>query len=105
MRLLVCLGVLLLGSAAAPGEDAAKFVIADVHPIPAIVNDNLQQMSGGLMQGGRYQLRRATMLDLITRAYGVSPDRVVGGPSWLEMDRYDVIAKGPADMTSAAAKM
>ena len=35
------------------------------------------------------------MLDLIRIAYGVDPDKVVGGPSWLELDRFDVDAKAP----------
>jgi len=35
------------------------------------------------------------MLDLIRIAYGVDPDKVVGGPSWLEFDRFDISAKAP----------
>ena len=104
MRPSIWLGVFWWMSAFAFGEDAAN-PIADVHAIPPIVNDNLEQISGGLMRGGRYELRRATMVDLITTAYGVSTDKVVGGPSWLEMDRYDVIAKVPEDATLPAVKL
>ena len=32
-------------------------------------------------------------MHLIKTAYGVDPETVVGGPSWLESDRFDVIAK------------
>jgi uncharacterized protein (TIGR03435 family) len=52
-------------------------------------------MGGGSLRGGRYELRNATMLDLITIAYGIEADKVLGGPSWLEFNRYDVIAKAP----------
>lgn len=45
------------------------------------------------------------MIDLITTAYGVSADKVVGGPSWLEMIRYDIVAKAPEDVTPATAKL
>jgi uncharacterized protein (TIGR03435 family) len=45
---------------------------------------------------GRYELRKATMLDLIKIDYGVDADTVFGGPSWLETDRFDVIAKAPS---------
>jgi uncharacterized protein (TIGR03435 family) len=38
----------------------------------------------------------ATMLDLIATAYDLDRDRVLGGPSWLETDRFDVIGKMPA---------
>ena len=32
------------------------------------------------------------MVDLIRTAYGVDPERVVGGPTWLEFDRFDTTA-------------
>jgi uncharacterized protein (TIGR03435 family) len=35
------------------------------------------------------------MVDLIRTAYAVDGDKVLGGPSWLESDRFDVIAKAP----------
>jgi uncharacterized protein (TIGR03435 family) len=35
------------------------------------------------------------MLDLIRMAYNVDPERVSGGPTWLEWDRFDVFAKAP----------
>jgi len=40
----------------------------------------------------RYEVRNATMVDLIRTAYGVDPERVVGGPTWLEFDRFDITA-------------
>jgi uncharacterized protein (TIGR03435 family) len=53
--------------------------------------------SGGVLRGGRYDLRKATMLDLIKTAWGVDPDTVFGGPNWLELDRFDVSAKVPPE--------
>ena len=51
-------------------------------------------MTGGAIRGGgRYELRHATMLDLIRTAWGVGADNVIGGPDWLESDRFDVTAK------------
>ncbi len=48
---------------------------------------------------GRYELRNATMLDLIATAWGVDSGKVAGGPDWLEMDRFDVVAKAPTGST------
>jgi uncharacterized protein (TIGR03435 family) len=56
-------------------------------------------MRGGAPRAGRYELRRATMVDLIRTAYAVDADKVVGGPFWLELDRFDVVAKVPASST------
>jgi uncharacterized protein (TIGR03435 family) len=39
------------------------------------------------------------MVDLIRTAYAVDADKVVGGPHWLELDRFDVIARVPASAT------
>lgn len=35
---------------------------------------------------------------LLAAAYGVRPDQI-GGPAWLETDRYDIVAKPPAGAT------
>ena len=68
------------------------FEIADVHVSPRTLHPVRQ---GGALRAGRYELSDATMVDLIAAAYGIAPNRVLGGPSWLEMDRFDVIAKAP----------
>jgi len=61
-------------------------------------------MSGGLMRGNLYRLHRATMLDLIRIAYGIDAKKVLGGPSWLDVDRFDLRAKVPAGTTSITVK-
>jgi len=101
MRAFAYIGLVALVSGAAfgqPGDTAPKFEIADVHPstAPGIGN---QSMKGGLYRGGRFELRTASMVDLIRTAYGVDPDKVTGGPGWLEKDRFDVIAKAPVNST------
>ena len=81
-------------------EPLPSFEAADVHVSPRSANPNVQSL-GGFVRGGRYQFRNATMLDLIGSAYGVEPVKVVGGPSWLETDRFDILAKAPASRNSA----
>ena len=44
-------------------------------------------------QVDRYELRRATMLDMIKVAYNLDTDKVYDGPSWLDYDRFEVVAK------------
>jgi uncharacterized protein (TIGR03435 family) len=45
---------------------------------------------------GRYELHNASAVDLIRTAWGVAADGVSGGPDWLDLNRYDVIAMAPA---------
>src|SRR5580658_10906189 len=86
--------VLLCGTAFGQSPPALPaFEIADIHASAPMRDPKTQ---GGALRAGRFEIRRATMLDLIKTAYGVDADTVVGGPSWLEWDRFDVIAKTPA---------
>jgi uncharacterized protein (TIGR03435 family) len=39
------------------------------------------------------------MVDLISMAYGMESDKILGGPNWLDWDRFDVLAKGPQATT------
>jgi uncharacterized protein (TIGR03435 family) len=99
MRLCTAFSLLTLLSAAAFGqsaETAAKFEVADVHNSPRTSQPNVR---GPFFSSGRYELRFATMVDLISMAYNVDPEKVNGGPNWLELDRFDVFAKIPAGST------
>jgi uncharacterized protein (TIGR03435 family) len=46
-----------------------------------------------VLRAGRYEIHNANMVDLVRTAYGVDAENVVGGPNWVEYDRFDVIAK------------
>lgn len=76
---------------------AQTFVVSDVRVSPP---GRANYMRAGFLNG-RYELRNATMLDLIQTAWGVEPEAVYGGPAWLEIDRFDVVAKAPKDAREA----
>jgi uncharacterized protein (TIGR03435 family) len=96
IRAFAVIGSGALMSLAVIGQSAGAppaFEIADVHLSAHATNP---YMSGGVLRGGRYDLRNATMLDLIQTAYGVDDSsKIVGGPGWLNTDRFDVAAKAP----------
>jgi uncharacterized protein (TIGR03435 family) len=50
-------------------------------------------------------LYAATIVDLISRAWGIESDKVVGGPDWLDTDRFDVFAKVTADTTPESLRL
>jgi uncharacterized protein (TIGR03435 family) len=91
----------LHGVAAAQARPA--FEVADVHASPVRPDGREVVMSGGgSARGGRYEIDNATLFDLIRTAYAIEIDAIVGGPTWLNVDRFDVVAKA-ADSTAPAA--
>lgn len=105
-RLLSVLGMFCVLSGVAVGQQAPaaklSFVIADVHPSPHV----RQPFSiGGQIHGDRYSLRQSTLVDMIALAYGVKPEMVQGGPSWLEMRRFDIAAKADPKTSAADSKL
>jgi uncharacterized protein (TIGR03435 family) len=89
---------MLLG-AGAWGQTPASptFDLADVHASPP---SSAPFMNVGVM-GSRNEVRNATMVDLIALAYGMDNDAVIGGPSWLQTDRFDIIGKTSARASEA----
>ena len=106
MRAFLCITVSAVAAAcAAFGQTAAPsphFEAADIHPSAPTAN---QFARGPFMTGTRYDLRNATLVDLIVKAYEVSADKVLDGPNWLEYDRYDISALMPPKTSSADAKL
>ena len=96
MKAFLCIACATLLSGGAFSQPAEKFEAADVHVSPHSDNNFNLFMRGPQTRAGRYEIRTATMVDLISAAYGVDADKVYGGPNWLEMDRFDVTAKLPA---------
>ncbi len=76
-----------------------RFEVADVQLSPATLDYHRREMGGPYLNADLLQLRRATMLNLIALAWGVEDSKVLGGPNWLAMDRFDVRAKTPPGTT------
>ena len=99
--------MLITGLAFGQSPDSTlKFEAADIHPTAAPApGTNSPSMRGGLYRSGRYEVRSATMLDLIRTAYNVDAGHVTGGPAWVERVRFDIIAKAPGDSTPEKLRM
>ncbi len=76
--------------------------LADVRAVASGPGSNMRD---GFIRNGRYELRSATMVDLIRTAYGVDAEKVIGGPGWLDTDRFDVIAQVPVDATPESVRL
>ena len=76
----------------APAPAAPKFGLADVHASP---KTTFAFMRGGNLVGDSFVVRQATIVDLIANAYHIDRDNVLGGPPWLDTDRFDISARAP----------
>ena len=94
----------LLAQTPAPAPSPAEPLIVDVHPAPyrrsIIFHTNVSPQ--------RFDMRGATVFEMIEFAYNLGEqddDRenpaIVGGPPWIDFDRFDVSAKLPAPVPSA----
>jgi uncharacterized protein (TIGR03435 family) len=104
VRSLCAAGLIVALAGPVFGQAAPAFEIADVRVSPPRMNPN-GQMSGGAIRDGVYELRNASMLDLIRTAYTIETDKVLGGPSWLEVDRFDIVAKAPGATNVDTARL
>ena len=97
MRKFACAvsGALLCGALFGQSSDSApRFDMARAQPSAKTAT---QFMRVAPVRNGRYEIRTATMLDLIRLAWTFQADRILGGPPWLELDHFDITAKVPAE--------
>ena len=74
--------------AAAPTSDPGPLLV-DITPAPY-----RGQIYGNINLGhGRFDYRNASILDLVTWAFDQRDYAVLGGPTWIDLDRFDVSAK------------
>jgi uncharacterized protein (TIGR03435 family) len=55
--------------------------------------------------GGRFTARATTVKFVLEWAYGIQPSQHAGGPSWIEDDRFDIVAKAEGNATDDEIKL
>ena len=61
------------------------------------VNQSMSQDMGlNRTLGGGLEVKNGTLRTLVSFAYDIRGDQISGGPSWLDTERYDILAKAPA---------
>lgn len=98
MRLLMCCAwILMTGVVAAQTADGPSFDVVSIKPNPS----GDQASSSIVLPGARYSATNMTLRMLVKTAYGVHDDQIVGGPGWINEDRFDVVAKAGTDRPTA----
>lgn len=99
-RAFVCLAIGAMLSLAMVAQPL-RFEAADIHASAPSTNIRDNFMQGPFVGGGRFEIRKATILDLVRLGWSVQPDKIVGGPDWVGLDRFDILAKAPAGASAA----
>jgi uncharacterized protein (TIGR03435 family) len=100
-RVLLAVGIIGMGGCfvlAAQTPASPTFEVASVKP-------NRSQTQGGgdvFHPGGRWDATNSTLRELIRVAYQRSESEIVGGPAWMDSDRFDVVAQAGSDLQTAS---
>jgi uncharacterized protein (TIGR03435 family) len=81
-------GAVLRAQPQAPATGAPSFDVASIKPNR--LDDRI--VSIGVGPGARFTARGYTLALLIQRAWGVMDWNIIGGPSWIRTDRFDIVA-------------
>jgi uncharacterized protein (TIGR03435 family) len=93
---------LLLGTLYTQPVPAPRFEVASIKSTPP---DQWNGSSGGNAGKGKYMMHNRTLKTYIMRAYFVGPNQIVGGPPWLDSDRFDINAKADQPIDDDEALM
>jgi uncharacterized protein (TIGR03435 family) len=100
MRMIACaglIGVLAWTAWGQPASDAPAFEVASIKPTQS--TDRGISIS---LSGSRLTITKAQLLYLILYAYDIRGSQLVGGPSWVRSDEYDVIGKAEGEASRSA---
>jgi uncharacterized protein (TIGR03435 family) len=76
-----------------PADADPSFAVATIKPNPS-GGSSMQRLT---TDGHNFVIRNGSLGDLISFAYNVQIKQIIGGPSWMDQDRYDVDARQDED--------
>lgn len=92
VHLTLAIGVVsVAGVLAAQTPRNPAFDVASVKP-----NTSGAAQQGVRSQGDQFTATNVPLRLLIQMAYNIGTDRLIGGPSWMNNDRFDIVAKAAA---------
>ena len=86
---------------AQPATSEPAFEVETVRPSKSEAPHSAMNMT----PAGNVSLRNVTVLDLLTAAYHKRANAIVDMPGWFRSAQFDIVAKGPPQMTEADVSM
>src|SRR5580658_5253864 len=78
----------------APRPAFDEFEVATIKPSPPDSPGRWIRMQSA----NRFYAKSHTLKTLIQAAYNLTPRAVSGGPSWVDSDRYEILAEAPGNV-------
>jgi len=77
-----------------------QFDVASVKRVSVRPGETAQAFPGGVQQGGRWFASYVPLIQIIRSAYPeyVLPGQIIGGPEWVNVERFEVDARTGADV-------
>jgi uncharacterized protein (TIGR03435 family) len=82
--------VLILAATAVPALSQVRFEVASIRPSQPGMTARDTRIN---FRGDRFEVKAATVGDILDMLGGFQLFRVLGGPAWMTTDRYDIEAK------------
>lgn len=73
--------------------------------VAAIRPDHSGESFNADITAGRFVMKRCTVMDLIEYSYDLKESQVLGGPKWINSEKYDIEAKVEDSVVAAEQKM
>ena len=96
MRRIVLFAILVTAAASQSTPPLPEFEVASVKPTPPPDPAARSESLTFKLANGRATGQNATLKMMLIKAYGVKDYQILG-PDWLSTERYDMLAKAPAD--------
>src|SRR5262245_36528309 len=80
-------------SASRPLQSLLSFEVAAIKPTPADFRPRYMTMQGA----HQFVAKGYTLRFLVSSAYNLPPRAITGGPDWIDVERYDILAATPGE--------
>jgi len=101
IRTFACMAIFAATTAYGQAAASPQFEVASVKPGSAD-----SSTSSGINTGhGKLDAHNVTLKRCIVGAYSVGPQQISGGPEWLDVDRFEILAKADQPIDDDAALM
>src|ERR1035437_9518523 len=81
---------------ATPRPSFSEFEVASIKPTPPSAGGRWIRM----LSTNEFAAKNHAVKTLIAAAYDLNPQAILGGPTWVESDRYDIVARTPGGVRS-----